>query len=50
MQKQKKKVEKPNPKAVFKILIRKMMWDWWEDEGNKSIKKYIKKHFNEYSL
>jgi len=43
---EKKRVEKKRPK--FEIQVRKMMWDWWEAEGNKSMKKYIRKHFNEY--
>lgn len=43
-----KKLEKPDPKAVFKIVVRKMMWDWWTAEGNKSMKRFIRKNFNEY--
>lgn len=42
------KVQKPNPKAVFKITARKIILDWWNEEGSQSFKAWVKRNFFRY--
>ncbi len=41
---EKKKVKRPK----FEIRVSKMWWAWYRAEGEKSMNKYIDKHFDKY--